>query len=178
MKNTDSRFLSYVLRHKPKAIGLKLDEHGWASVESLLDCVNSHGRKLNLSSLKEIVRTNNKKRFSFSDDGLMIRANQGHSIDIDLGLESKTPPEFLYHGTAVKFIPSIKKSNGLLSMNRNHVHLSHEIETAKQVGTRHGKALVMTIKAGEMNNNGYKFFLSDNNVWLTNHVPLVYIKEY
>ncbi|MEL6687939.1 MAG: RNA 2'-phosphotransferase [Pseudomonadota bacterium] len=162
-----SKFLSYVLRHKPDAIGLTLDAEGWADIGELIakaDMPLSHDR------LKNIVATNDKKRFSISRDGLSIRANQGHSLDVDLGLTAKAPPEQLYHGTARRFLESIMKE-GLLPQSRQHVHLSQDYETATLVGQRHGKPVVLTIPALEMHQHGYEFFQAQNGVWLTKTVP-------
>jgi putative RNA 2'-phosphotransferase len=170
-----SKFLSLVLRHKPQSIGLGLDEHGWAQVDELISKVNQAGVLLTPELLELVVENNNKKRFAFSEDGLKIRANQGHSIPVDLELEQKQPPEYLYHGTARRNIESIK-AKGLLHGRRNHVHLSRDEETAFQVGRRHGSPMVLKVKAKEMEGKGYAFWLSVNEVWLTEHVPLEFIE--
>ena len=170
-----SRFLSLVLRHKPETIGLALDENGWVAIDSLLEAANAHNRTLTRAELDEIVATNNKKRFAISQDGLRIRASQGHSLDVNLELQPRTPPPILYHGTAVCFLPSIRKK-GLQKMNRQHVHLSSTEETAKDVGSRHGTPAILLVKAGVMDTDGYSFFLSDNGVWLTDTVPTAYLE--
>ena len=165
------RFLALVLRHKPEEVGLALNEGGWANVEDLLVKMS-----LTQSLLDEIVETNNKKRFEYSEDKKMIRACQGHSIDVDLQLKPKKPPVFLYHGTSDKYLSSIEKE-GLKSKNRNHVHLSEDRVTAEKVGKRHGgKTVILKIKAEEYQyNTGAKFYQSTNGVWLTEEVPLEYI---
>ena len=176
-----SKFLSFVLRHRPDQIGLKLDKEGWADVNELIILANTYQQKkglplLDKSILDEIVAKNDKKRFAYSDDGWKIRASQGHSIfNVDLKLAPKVPPQYLYHGTAGKFVDSIKK-NGLSRMNRNHVHLSETNDIATKVGSRHGKPKVLRIKAKEMANDGFDFFLSDNGVWLVDSVPLKHIE--
>ena len=177
-----SKFLSLVLRHKPETIGIKISEDGWVNVNELIKKFNDYtifnNTKLipiNKSILDEVVDTNNKKRFAYSEDGLSIRASQGHSIDVDLKLTPQIPPEFLYHGTAVRFVDAIYKSGGLSKMKRQHVHLSQEESTAINVGSRHGKPLILKVKASEMLKDGYKFFLSDNGVWLVDEVPVKYI---
>ncbi len=170
-KNT-SKFLSLVLRHKPETIGITLDKNGWADVSELLDKMNDD---ITLEILEEIVKTNDKKRFAFNDDKTKIRASQGHSIGIDLNISSKIPPDILYHGTAEKFLESIKNS-GLNRGSRTHVHLSTDYDTAINVGKRHGKPIVLKIVAKKMNLDGYKFYLSENKVWLTKEVAKEYIK--
>ena len=165
-----SRFLSLILRHKPEEIGISLDKNGWANVKELLQKA-----KMSMEDLEEIVETNNKKRFEFNDLGTKIRASQGHSIDVDLGDESKEPPEILYHGTATKNLDSIFKE-GLKRMNRHAVHLSHDIETAKAVGMRHGKPIIIHVMAKKMYDKGFKFYLTKNNVWYTEEVPRHYLK--
>lgn len=175
LKNT-SKFLSYVLRHNPDKYGLTMDRHGWVSIDEIIGASERDGYPLNRSTIKEIVATNNKKRFSLSDDGTKIRANQGHSIKIDLGYASVTPPEQLYHGTATKNLDAIRK-NGLQKMSRHHVHLSPDRETAKTVGGRHGKPIVLTIDSAAMERNGHLFYCSDNGVWLTDSVPVEYISN-
>ncbi len=167
----NSKFLSLILRHKPETVGLKLDDNGWVSVADLLNATNTH-----LDRLEEIVRDDNKRRFSFSPCGTKIRANQGHSIDITLDLVPQVPPETLYHGTAIKNLESIRKS-GIIKGSRNHVHLSQDIQTAIMVGKRHGTPLVLSIAALDMHSAGYIFWLSDNNVWLTDYVPVEFIYE-
>lgn len=173
-----SKLLSFVLRHKPDSIDLTLNEHGWANIDELILKTNKSGKLpfLNLEQLKNIVRHCDKKRFIISDDGCMIRANQGHSINVNLQLTKKTPPEYLYHGTAERFIKSIEKE-GLKAGERQHVHLSTEIEVASNVGKRYGKPILLVIKALEMHQQGFEFYLSENNVWLTKQVPTEFISK-
>ncbi len=172
-----SKFLSLVLRHNPEKIGITLDKNGWVKVVDLLNAANSHGQHINQSRLIEIVETNDKKRFSFSDDGLRIRANQGHSIKhIDLGLESSSPPDVLYHGTVDRFMVEIRE-DGLKKMSRQHVHLSADEKTAIKVGQRRGKPIVLSVDAKKMADAGYVFYLSENGVWLTDHVPWTFIRD-
>ena len=170
MELTDtSKFLSLILRHKPETIGIKLDEHGWADVSELISGI-SKTRPFDMKMLEEIVRTDNKQRYSFNEDKTLIRANQGHSIPVDVELEKKTPPEFLYHGTGEKSVASIDKS-------RLYVHLSKDTETAVKVGSRHGKPVVYRVTAGKMADEGFEFFLSVNGVWLTKAVPAEYLSK-
>jgi putative RNA 2'-phosphotransferase len=164
-----SKFLSLVLRHKPEEIGLTLDENGWASVEELIDRANRSGRKLDRAIIEQVVATSDKKRFALSPDGTRIRANQGHSVDVDLALEPRQPPEILFHGTATRFLESIREQ-GLLPGNRQQVHLSLDEATAVKVGQRHGKLVVLKVRSGEMWRTGIKFFCSENGVWLTDRV--------
>jgi putative RNA 2'-phosphotransferase len=170
-----SKFLSLVLRHKPETIDLSLDENGWADVDQLLYLANQKQTPLTLEILEEIVLTNEKKRFAFSENKSKIRANQGHSIDVDLALISQQPPQELFHGTATRFLESIR-DRGLISGSRQHVHLSLDKNTAIQVGKRHGKPVVLTISAEAMNREGFVFFRSENGVWLTENVPIEFIK--
>ena len=174
-----SKFLSLVLRHKPQTIGLRLDAKGWAEVDELLERSRRAGVPLTAPLLKKIVEENDKQRFSFSDDGLRIRANQGHSLPVDLELEPRTPPERLFHGTATRFLDSIREK-GLVAGNRIHVHLSPDEPTAIKVGRRHGDPVVLEILAGRMCGHGFEFFLSLNGIWLTERVPrehIVFPKE-
>ncbi len=168
------KFLSLVLRHKPEEIELSLDENGWVDVKSLLKQLSQYGKQLSMEELEWIVENNNKKRFAFNDNKTKIRASQGHSIDIDLGLEEVTPPIVLYHGTATDLIDRIKVE-GLKKMTRQHVHLSYDTTTAFNVGKRHGTPCVLVINSYEMMKCGYKFYRSENNVWLTDIVPSRYI---
>jgi putative RNA 2'-phosphotransferase len=168
------RFISLVLRHSPETIGLKLDENGWTEVESLLRGMNKKGRKIDFDTLNEIVETNNKKRYEFSEDFKKIRACQGHSIDVDLELKPVQPPEFLYHGTALKNLDIIK-AEGIKKINRQYVHLSEERETAYNVGKRHGKPFIIKVLSGEMYRNGEKFYISKNNVWLSGDIDSKYL---
>ena len=169
-----SKFLALVLRHEPRRIGLSLDEGGWASVPELIERATSAGVTLTADSLKEVVEQNDKGRFSLSEDGLRIRAVQGHSLPVDLGLDAVEPPRVLYHGTAKRFLTGIR-DQGLTSRGRQHVHLSPDEPTAGRVGQRHGKPVVLRIQSGEMCADGYEFFLSENSVWLTGEVPPQYI---
>lgn len=169
-----SVFISLVLRHKPDAAGISLDEHGWANVDELLDGINDTGRKIDMDILEEIVRTDSKQRYSFNEDKTLIRANQGHSIPVDVELDEQKPPQILYHGTAERFLDAIM-AEGLKPMSRLYVHLSKEEETAIKVGKRHGKPVVLRINSEEMYHDGIKFYLSQNGVWLTKYVDKKYI---
>lgn len=172
-----SKFLSLILRHSPETIGLKLDENGWADVEELIVKCNNRGSQNQMTAelLDYVVESNDKKRFTFNEDKTKIRASQGHSISVKLDLKEAEPSEFLYHGTVEKFLESIKK-DGLQKMSRQHVHLSKDRETAIKVGSRRGIAQILTIKSSEMYKDGFKFYLSENNVWLTDEVPVKYIE--
>ncbi len=170
-----SVFISLVLRHKPDAVGIQLDEHGWANVNELIEGINNTGRTIDMDVLEEIVRTDNKQRYSFNEDRTLIRANQGHSIPVDVELEEKQPPQYLYHGTADRFMDSIM-AEGLKPMSRLYVHLSKDKETAVKVGKRHGSPVVIKIKAEEMWKDGIKLYLSQNGVWLTKYVDKKYIE--
>ena len=169
-----SKFMSLVLRHRPEQIGLTLDEEGWADVQELISKLNAHGAGLTPELLDTVVENNDKKRFAFNEDKTRIRASQGHSVAIDLALEPVTPPALLYHGTAEKNRESIL-SKGILKGERQHVHLSHEKETAVKVGSRHGRPFVLHIDAATMHNDGQLFYLSANGVWLTEFVDPKYI---
>ena len=169
-----SKFISLILRHKPEEIGITLDEHGWAKVEDLINGINKSGRHIDMNVLEEIVKTDSKQRYSFNEDKTKIRANQGHSIQVDLELKKLAPPNILYHGTATKSLEGIK-SQGIKSMSRQYVHLSKDFETAKQVGSRHGKPVILIIDAKRMYEDGIKFYLSENGVWLTEYVDPKYI---
>lgn len=171
-----SKFLSRVLRHKPETIGLTLDSAGWTSVEELLRACEQHGFPLSREELEAVVATNDKQRFSLSEDGQHIRANQGHSVEVELGYQPAEPPEFLYHSTVERFLPSIR-AKGLLKGQRHHVHLSPNVATAAKVGRRRGKPAILTISSGQMYRAGYLFYQSTNGVWLTDHVPATYITE-
>lgn len=174
ISKTVSKLLSFVLRHHPELIGLELDEKGWASVDLLLRHVNAHGTPIDRGLLDYVVETNNKKRFAFNEDKTLIRASQGHSIAIELGLTAQVPPDILFHGTAEKSLASILDT-GLEKRGRQHVHLSQDLQTAIQVGSRHGKPVVFNVLAAEMQAAGYLFYLSENQVWLTDHVPVKFI---
>lgn len=169
-----SKRLSLVLRHDLGKIGLALDPQGWASVNDLLRCLKEAGWPASLDQLRQVVAENDKLRFRFSEDRLRIRANQGHSIQVDLELAAVEPPQFLYHGTATRFLEAILR-DGLQRRRRQHVHFSIDVETATAVGKRHGKPVVLTIRAGEMQTSGDLFYLSDNQVWLTDRVPADFI---
>jgi putative RNA 2'-phosphotransferase len=171
-----SKFLSLVLRHQPELIGLALDANGWADVNELIQAAATKDVHFTLAQLEEIVATNDKKRFIFSPDKKQIRANQGHSIQVELDLQAQEPPAILYHGTVEKFMDSIM-AQGLLKMERQHVHLSATVATAEQVGGRRGKPVVLRVQAGQMQADGYVFYLSENQVWLTDEVPPKYITQ-
>jgi putative RNA 2'-phosphotransferase len=175
MEQKISKFLSYVLRHKPEAIGLILDSEGWASIEALIAGAAKEGIELDLITLQKIVATNDKKRFVISEEGLRIRAAQGHSTAIvSIQHVEKIPPAVLYHGTATRFLNAILEQ-GLLAGSRHYVHLSENSETAFSVGQRYGKPIVLKIKALQMQQQGFSFFQAENNVWLTKHVPKEFI---
>lgn len=169
-----SKMLSFILRHNPQSIDLQLDKNGWADVSELLQKMALHGKQSSLEQLKDMVANNDKKRFAFSEDFSKIRASQGHSIHIDLALVATQPPDLLFHGTAEKNLLSIK-GKGLLKGKRQHVHLSIDQETATKVGKRHGKPIVLKINTLQMAKDGILFYLSDNNVWLTDFVEVKYI---
>jgi putative RNA 2'-phosphotransferase len=171
-----SKLMSLVLRHKPAEIGLRLDENGWADVQELIQQLNGKSIKIDQAILNEIVGSNDKQRFAFNDGKTKIRASQGHSIIVDLHLTPTEPPEYLYHGTTTRFLESIM-AIGLQKQNRQHVHLSATVDTAAAVGSRHGKPVILTVKAGAMHTAGFGFFLSENKVWLTNSVPIQYITQ-
>ena len=174
MRNT-SKFLSLILRHRPEAVGITLDEHGWVDVRELIEGVNrSEGHSLNMESLEEIVRTDEKQRYSFNEDHTLIRANQGHSIPVDVELEEKTPPDTLWHGTGEKYVSSIE-TRGLIPKSRLYVHLSSDTQTARKVGSRHGRPVIFQVNCRQMVQDGYRFYLSANKVWLTKKVPAQYL---
>ncbi|WP_312075120.1 RNA 2'-phosphotransferase [Chryseobacterium sp.] len=175
-KKKTSKFLSYVLRHHPELIGLDLDQNGWANVDELIKKSTNDTQGLTFEELCEIVETNDKKRFVFNEDKTRIRANQGHSIAIDLNLKPQQPPEFLYHGTAQANVDSILE-NGIEKRSRQHVHLSLDKETATKVGMRHGKPIILTILSGKMHQDRNLFYLSENGVWLTDFVDAKYISK-
>lgn len=169
-----SKFLSLVLRHRPEQIGIELDASGWIDVELLLAACSKHNFPISIEELEHVVRTSDKKRFAFSEDRNRIRANQGHSVNVELGYEPVEPPEILYHGTAVKSVESIK-SNGLQKRARTHVHLSADVVTASKVGLRHGELVLLRVLSKRMYDQGFQFYLSANGVWLTEHVPVGYL---
>ena len=166
-----SKYMCLILRHRPDAIGITLDEHGWANVDELLN-----GLEINMSELEFIVKTDDKQRYSFNEDKTLIRANQGHSIPVDVELEEVEPPEYLWHGTGEKYVANINKE-GLISKSRLYVHLSSDLETATTVGKRHGLPIIYRVAAQDMFKDGFKFYLSKNGVWLTKNVPINYLKE-
>ena len=170
-----SRFIALILRHKPEEIGITLDEHGWANVQELIAGI-SKTHSLTMELLEEIVATDDKQRYSFNDDKTLIRANQGHSIPVDVDLPETMPPEKLYHGTGEKYVASILQQ-GLIPKSRLYVHLSADEDTAIKVGSRHGKPVVFIVDSGQMNRDGYPFFLSVNGVWLTKKVPAKYLSR-
>ena len=175
MSLTDtSRFISLILRHKPEVIGITLDERGWASVDELIAGV-ARTRVFNMEMLEEIVRSDEKMRYSFNEDKTKIRANQGHSVHVDVELTELPPPPLLYHGTGEKYVPSIEKT-GLIPKTRLYVHLSEEYDTAIKVGARHGKPVIYKVDSAAMSHDGYKFFVSANGVWLTGYVPSKYLE--
>ena len=170
-----SRFISLILRHHPEAIGITLDEHGWADVEELIRGLNQK-QLFSMAELEQIVREDEKQRYSFNEDKTLIRANQGHSVPVDVELERKTPPAVLYHGTGEKYVSSIERQ-GLLPKSRLYVHLSLDAETAVKVGRRHGRPVVYRVDAEGMTRDGYEFFRSVNGVWLTKCVPVKYLEK-
>lgn len=173
-----SRFISLILRHKPSEIGITLDGHGWANVDELLQGLSTKGYDICMNDLEHIVDTDEKQRYSFNDDKTLIRANQGHSIQVDVELQeikSEDMPPILYHGTGKKYVESINKL-GLIKKSRLYVHLSNNLETAINVGKRHGEPVVYEVDCKGMVSEGFKFYKSANNVWLTNSVPVKYLK--
>lgn len=173
--NSTSKFISLILRHKPEAVGITLDEHGWANVEELIAGIK-RTRAFDMEMLEEIVRTDNKQRYSFNEDRTLIRANQGHSVPVDVELPVVAPPEYLYHGTGQKYVESIDKT-GLIPKSRLYVHLSGDQETAVKVGSRHGKPVVYRVSSGRMQKDGHVFYRSVNGVWLVRVVPAEYLEK-
>ena len=172
-----SKFISLILRHKPEAIGITLDEHGWANVGELLAGMNHAGTAIDMELLQKIVAEDEKRRYSFNEDMTLIRANQGHSIPVDVELEEIAPPDILYHGTGEKYVDSID-AQGLIPKSRLYVHLSGDKDTAVKVGQRHGKPVVYVVESGKMYKDGFKFFRSANGVWLTKEVPVRYMQKF
>ena len=170
-----SRFLSLILRHKPEVIGMTLDKHGWVNVAELLEKLPER-YACTMEILEEIVAADSKGRYSFNEDKTLIRANQGHSIWVDVGLKRAVPPEYLYHGTGEKYEASIDQQ-GLMKQNRLYVHLSLDTQTASAVGKRHGKLVLYRVHSGKMAKDGFAFFLSENGVWLTDYVPASYLEK-
>ena len=176
MSLTDtSRYISLILRHKPEVIGITLDEHGWADVNELIAGI-AKTRPMNMEILEEIVRTDNKQRYYFNEDKTLIRANQGHSVKVDVELKETVPPDILYHGTGEKYVDAID-IEGLIPKSRLFVHLSPDKDTAITVGSRHGKPVVYQVDTERMHREGYKFFLSANDVWLTKCVPAEFLSK-
>ena len=169
-----SKLIALVLRHKPEELGLTLDEHGWCDADALVQRINDK-QPFTMEDLQRIVAEDGKQRYSFSEDGSMIRANQGHSIPVDVELTEATPPAVLYHGTASRFVESIRNA-GLQPRSRLYVHLSADVGTAEIVGKRHGKPVIFVVDAAQMAADGFTFYLSTNGVWLTKAVPPEYLK--
>ncbi|MCA9393721.1 MAG: RNA 2'-phosphotransferase [Candidatus Omnitrophica bacterium] len=169
-----SKYLSFVLRHKPQAIGLKLDANGWARVDELITCAARDGRKLTPELIAAVVATDPKQRYAFSEDGARIRANQGHSVDVDLQLKEEEPPAVLFHGTARASLEAILV-HGLKPMQRHHVHLSVDESTAYAVGRRYGEPVILRVDCAAMRADGHVFFRSENGVWLTDTVPAKFL---
>ncbi|WP_343090162.1 RNA 2'-phosphotransferase [Clostridioides difficile] len=174
-KDKLSIFISLILRHKPETIGIKLDDYGYADVNELIEKINNTGRNINIEILEQIVKEDNKQRYSFNDDKSKIRANQGHSINVNVELRELEPPKYLYHGTATRFLDNIK-NEGIIKQSRLYVHLSRDIDIAVKVGKRHGTPVILKINTGKMYENGYKFYLSENNVWLCEYIPFKYVE--
>ena len=170
-----SKFLSKYLRHAPHELGLELETGGWVAVDNLIEASAKAGFRYTRAELDEVVATNSKQRFSFDETGTRIRANQGHSVEVDLELPPATPPDVLYHGTGEKSVATILE-NGLVRMKRHHVHLSRDIETARAVGARHGRPVVLEVDAAAMAAAGHVFYLSENKVWLTDEVPARFLR--
>jgi putative RNA 2'-phosphotransferase len=171
-----SKRLSYVLRHAPQSIGISLDREGWVSIELLLEALAANGELVRRDELEAIVQDSDKQRFALSPDGRLIRANQGHSVEVDLGYTPLTPPPQLFHGTVARYLPSIREY-GLRRGTRHHVHLSATRELAEIVGRRRGKPIVLEVDAARMAQEGHEFFRSENGVWLTSHVPPEFLGE-
>lgn len=165
-----SKYLSKHLRHTPERLGLTLAIGGWVSVDELLSACAAHQFPITRAELEEVVATSDKQRFSFDQTRTRIRANQGHSVEVDLELQPQTPPDVLYHGTGEGSVSAILQS-GLLKMSRHHVHLSKDMETARKVGMRHGRPVILAIDAAAMQKAGFTFYCSDNGVWLVDEVP-------
>lgn len=179
MNKTDksiSKFLSLILRHRPQMVGIELGKNGWVETEELLNAIQKNGRNISLEDVRRVVATNDKQRFAFNEDESLIRANQGHSVKIELNYDAVKPPRVLYHGTAEKYMNGIRRE-GLRKMRRHHVHLSSSIETASKVGVRHGRLVLLQVDAEGMYKSGIVFYCSENGVWLTEHVPPQFISE-
>ncbi len=169
-----SKTMSLALRHRPEVLELQLDAQGWCDVDQLITALQKRESNFDRQLLEQVVAENDKKRFAFSEDGQRIRANQGHSISIELGYQSQKPPTELFHGTATRFLNSIRRQ-GLMKGQRHHVHLSADKNTAQQVGARHGVIALLRVRSGQMYKDGYVFYQSDNGVWLSEHIPIQYI---
>ena len=169
-----SKFLSYVLRHEPESLGLSLDPQGWVQIEDLVQAARRRGRFLDRPLLEQVVQQDEQTRFSFSEDGTRIRANYGHSVPVDLELPAAEPPAHLYHGTAARFIEAIR-GQGLIAGSRQHVHLSPDRPSARQVGSRHGRPVVLVVEAAAMHRDRHRFYLTESGIWLTDHVPAAYL---
>lgn len=166
-----SKTLALALRHDPASLDIVLDGAGWTSVDAVLAGLAKSGEIVTRDELEEVVRTSDKRRYAISDDGDRIRANQGHSVDVDLGLSAREPPETLFHGTVERFLDSIR-ATGLEPRARVHVHLSADLRTAEIVAARReGPSVILRVRAGDMHRAGHVFFLSENGVWLTAAVP-------
>lgn len=171
-----SKATSYVLRHKPESVGIELRDGGWVAIDTLIEAMVRSGNAISRPLLEQVVETSDKQRFEISEDGQDIRARQGHSVRVDLEYSPVTPPDILYHGTATRFLDSILQQ-GLVKGKRHHVHLSTDKKTMLDVGMRHGKPVLLEIHAARMHADGYEFFVTGNNVWLTDHVPAVYLRQ-
>ena len=169
-----SKYLSKHLRHTPDRLGLTLAPGGWVSIDQLLVACAAHQFPLTQAELEQVVASSDKQRFSFDETKTHVRANQGHSIEVDLQLDPQTPPEVLYHGTGEQSVPAILRS-GLLKMSRHHVHLSKDVETARKVGMRHGRPVIFAVDAAAMHQTGFIFYCSANGVWLVDEVPPQYL---
>lgn len=172
-----SKYLSYLLRHEPQSIGLQLDDQGWADLDDLIEQSSRHGRPISRDDILEVVATSDKKRFTLSDDNRRIRAAQGHTTkSVQLEYPQSTPPEHLYHGTASRFLDSIQ-AHGLVPGERHHVHLTASPATALETGKRYGKPVLLRIAARKMHEQGVRFYLTENEVWLCTEVPWAFIEE-
>lgn len=170
-----SKLLSYVLRHRPDQASVTLDAQGWVEVDALLAGLAARGTVLTRTDLDRIVAADSKRRYAYSDDGTRIRASQGHSVDVDLGYQPAVPPPLLFHGTAERNLESIL-ATGLDRRQRHHVHLSAAVATARQVGGRHGRPVVLDVDAARMHADGFAFFVTANGVWLVESVPPTYLR--
>ena len=175
-KTQIGKYIAFILRHKPQAIGITLDQHGWAKVDELIAGIQRKYPNFNKDLLEDIVASDNKQRYSFNEDHTMIRANQGHSIPVDVEMKEVVPPDILWHGTGERYVASID-AIGLIPKTRLYVHLSLDTETAQKVGSRHGKCVIYKINARKMYEDGYHFYLSVNHVYLTKEVPVQYLQK-